>query len=210
VIRSKGQNFTIGPTKDFDGKRAHTPSQLAALNKYSDRLRDYCHQGDPMCAVGSEPVNVYNHLDYFLEHNEEVVAWVAEKAKGESGGQVSQEQPSTSLSTPSPPERSSSALTSSSLILASSSFPTHTNTPSQTSPTTSAIAKSAAASPTPSIIASPTQTATDIFETQSAQAGNTGTSNGNGGTGNDTTGAASALVVSPLFAVAAAVVVLAI
>jgi hypothetical protein len=208
VIRSKGQNFTIGPTKDFDGKRAHTPSQLANLNKYSDRLRDYCHQGDPMCAVGSEPVNVYNHLDYFLEHNEEVVLWVVEKAKAESGGQVSQEQHSTPSPTPIP-ERSSSALTPSSPILASSSFPTHTNNSSQSSSATSAIAKSAVASPTPSSVASATRTATDFSETHSAQAGNTGTSNGNVGTGNETTGAGSALVVSPLLVAVAAVAILA-
>lgn len=34
-----------------------------------------------MCAVGSEPANVWVHLDYFYGHNEEVVPWVAQKAK---------------------------------------------------------------------------------------------------------------------------------
>jgi hypothetical protein len=82
VIRSRNQNFTIGDGVSFDGQRARTSSQLAALNKYSDRLRDYCHYGDPMCAVGSNPADVYAHLDYFLEHNEEVVPWIVGKAKG--------------------------------------------------------------------------------------------------------------------------------
>lgn len=35
-----------------------------------------------MCAVGSDPVDVMAHLDYFLEHNDEVAKWVAGKAKG--------------------------------------------------------------------------------------------------------------------------------
>jgi acetylxylan esterase len=84
VARSRNQNFTIGDGKPFDGTRARTTEQLAALNKYSDRLRDYCHFGDPICAVGSTPVQVSQHLDYFIMHNEEVLKWVTEKAKGTS------------------------------------------------------------------------------------------------------------------------------
>ncbi|KAH8711922.1 Alpha/Beta hydrolase protein [Phaeosphaeriaceae sp. PMI808] len=81
VSRSRNQNFTIGDGVNFDGRRARTPSQLTALNKFSNVLRDYCHHGDPMCAVGSQPESTWAHLDYFLAHNEEVVAWVAEVAK---------------------------------------------------------------------------------------------------------------------------------
>lgn len=84
VARSRDQNYTIGDGKSFDGTRARTTEQLSALNKYSDRLRDYCHHGDPICAVGSEPVDVAQHLDYFILHNEEVVKWVTEKAKSSS------------------------------------------------------------------------------------------------------------------------------
>ncbi|KAH7070088.1 Alpha/Beta hydrolase protein [Paraphoma chrysanthemicola] len=85
VIRSRNQKFTIGDGVNYDGRRARTPAQLAALNRYSDRFRDYCHYGDPMCAVGSEPANVYVHLDYFLEHNAEVISWISEKAKADTG-----------------------------------------------------------------------------------------------------------------------------
>ncbi|KAL5114613.1 hypothetical protein ACEQ8H_007518 [Pleosporales sp. CAS-2024a] len=81
VARSRNQNYTVGDGKPFDGTRARTPAQLAALNAYSDRLREYCHFGDPICAVGSQPVDVKQHLDYFLLHNDEVIAWVTEKAK---------------------------------------------------------------------------------------------------------------------------------
>jgi hypothetical protein len=57
---------------------------LDALSKFSDRLRDYCHSGDPICAVGSLPVSVDNHLNYFEEHNAEVLAWVVNKAMGKA------------------------------------------------------------------------------------------------------------------------------
>jgi hypothetical protein len=84
VARSKNQNFTMSEGKDYDGMRARTPEQLAALAKYSDRLRDYCHHGDPICAVGSTPVVVMAHLNYFEKHNDEVATWVTEKATGSS------------------------------------------------------------------------------------------------------------------------------
>ena len=67
---------------NYDGQRARTTEQLEALNKYSSVFLDYCHYGDPMCAVGSDPANVTAHLDYFLEHNDEVAKWVAAKAQG--------------------------------------------------------------------------------------------------------------------------------
>lgn len=84
VVRNKDQNFTVGEGVNYDGRRARTPEQLSALQKYSSVFLDYCHYGDPMCAVGSEPANTTAHLDYFLEHNEEVSQWVAGKAKGKA------------------------------------------------------------------------------------------------------------------------------
>ena len=223
VVRSRDQNFTIGDGKNFDGRRARTPSQLAALNKYSDRLRDYCHYGDPMCAVGSTPADVYVHLDYFLEHNEEVVSWVAEKAKANNGKVSEEDRPSepspspssSPSSTPSPQQVSSPAQIStpskpspspqaspspSSSTPPLSSISAKTNTPLQSSSPTSAIAKSAAApSATPSIIASATRSTTDTSEAQPAQTGNAQTGSGN-------TGAASTLSMSSGFGSSVAIV----
>jgi hypothetical protein len=90
VVRSRDQNFTVGEGVNYDGRRARTPEQLSALQKYSSVFLDYCHYGDPMCAVGSEPADVYAHLDYFLEHNEEVSKWIAGKAKGKAVSAPSQ------------------------------------------------------------------------------------------------------------------------
>jgi len=84
VARNRDQNFTVGEGVNYDGTRARAPDQLTALQKYSSVLLDYCHYGDPICAVGSEPVNVTSHLDYFFEHNEEVTKWVVSKARGEA------------------------------------------------------------------------------------------------------------------------------
>ena len=97
VVRSRDQNFTVGGGKDFDGRRARTPEQLSALNEYADQLLDYCHYGDNMCAVGSEPADAQNHLDYFIEHNEEAVKWVVQMAKADgkvSSGSDSPTKPS--------------------------------------------------------------------------------------------------------------------
>ncbi|KAF2847476.1 carbohydrate esterase family 5 protein [Plenodomus tracheiphilus IPT5] len=85
VIRSRDTNFTVGDGKPFDGRRARTPEQLSALEKYSDVFLDYCHYGDPMCAVGSTPESVEHHLNYFIQHNEEVTKWFVDMAKANKG-----------------------------------------------------------------------------------------------------------------------------
>lgn len=93
VIRSRDTNFTVGDGKHFDGRRARTTSQLFALEKYSDVLLDYCHFGDPMCAVGSTPENVEHHLNYFVQHNEEVIKWFVSMAKTNKGTENSGNTP---------------------------------------------------------------------------------------------------------------------
>lgn len=84
VARNKNQNFTVGEGVNFDGTRARSNEQLEALQQYSEVLLDYCHGSDPICAIGSDPYNVTRHLDYFLEHNEEVTKWIVGKAQGKA------------------------------------------------------------------------------------------------------------------------------
>jgi hypothetical protein len=91
VVRSRDQNFTVGRGVDYDGTSARSPEHLEGLNAYADVLLDYCHYGDPICAVGSEPQDVNEHLNYFMQHNPEVIKWVAGMAK--ASGDVS-EKPS--------------------------------------------------------------------------------------------------------------------
>ncbi|KAJ4334394.1 hypothetical protein N0V95_009184 [Ascochyta clinopodiicola] len=97
VVRSKNQNFTVGEGLNYDGTHARTPESLEVLQKYSNVFLDYCHYGDPICAVGSQPADVMAHLDYFLEHNEEVTKWVVGKAKGKAVSVSSQPTASKSL-----------------------------------------------------------------------------------------------------------------
>jgi hypothetical protein len=191
VIRSRNQNFTLAGGVDYDGQRARTPSQLEALNKYSDRLRDYCHYGDPMCAVGSTPANVYVHLDYFLERNQEVVQWIVGKAKSSSSnnnnnnnnnninGQVSNgSTPSTSIfpsDTPTP----------------SSIMPTQTSTAIQSTtssqPNASSFTNTLFQSSSSSVLAKP------AIATSTAASLPTGSQSP---TGSGSTGAASSMVSS--------------
>lgn len=83
VVRSRDQNFTVGRGVDYDGQSPRTSAQLAGLNAYSSVLLDYCHYGDPMCAVGSTPPDTTKHLNYFVEHNDEVKKWVVGMAKAD-------------------------------------------------------------------------------------------------------------------------------
>jgi hypothetical protein len=126
VIRSRNQNFTIGDGVNFDGQRAQTAEELEALNKYSDRLRDYCNYGDPMCAVGSSPWTAEAHLNYFLKYNEEVVDWVTEKAKtsvGKSSDGENSSEPSSSLSLSSVVAKTAVVASATSSILMSATLP---------------------------------------------------------------------------------------
>ena len=111
VSRSRDQNFTVGRGKDYDGTRARTSAQLKALSRYSDVLLDYCHYGDPICAVGSEQQDVNEHLNYFLQHNSEVTKCVDAMAKANSDGDVSARptKPVAAVVSPSPVSDASSS-----------------------------------------------------------------------------------------------------
>jgi hypothetical protein len=137
-VRTRDQNFTIGSGKDFDGTSARTPEHLEGLKAYSDVLLDYCHFGDPICAIGSEPQELMAHLDYFLEHNAEVKKWVVQMAKA-SDGQVSSKpsKPAAGSSNTSVPARPAVTSVSPSLISASAT-PTDGSSPAQSGDATGA------------------------------------------------------------------------
>ncbi|EDU49700.1 Cutinase domain containing protein [Pyrenophora tritici-repentis] len=85
VVRSRDQDFTVGQGVNYDGTSPRAPDHLKALNTFSDRFLDYCHYGDPICAVGSLPASVEEHLNYFVKHNAQVIEWVAAMAKVGAG-----------------------------------------------------------------------------------------------------------------------------
>jgi len=140
VVRSRDQNFTVGQGVDYDGTSPRAPDHLKALNAFSDRFLDYCHYGDPICAVGSLPAEVTEHLNYFVKHNAQVIQWAAAMAKASTGDAsakpskptiaVSSSSPSTSVAAR-PAATSSESATPS---LVGTASVTHSNAaPTQTS-----------------------------------------------------------------------------
>jgi hypothetical protein len=138
VVRSRDQNFTVGRGVNYDGTSARSPEHLQGLNAYADVLLDYCHYGDPICAVGSEPQDVNEHLNYFLQHNEEVVKWVSGMAKA-SGDDVSAK--------PSKPVISQSP-SSTSVLAKPAATSSGSATPSPIATATDSVAKNAETSAT--------------------------------------------------------------
>jgi acetylxylan esterase len=78
------QTHNIGNGSSFDGVLARTGSQLASLNVYDDILASWCNHGDPVCAVGSEPVNITAHWSYYDEYAEVASRWVVATALGQT------------------------------------------------------------------------------------------------------------------------------
>ncbi|KAF1969481.1 alpha/beta-hydrolase, partial [Bimuria novae-zelandiae CBS 107.79] len=79
--RTGNQTYSILDLQDFDGTAVRTPEQLAGLAPYKDILREYCNNGDSICAPDSEPTEVKNHLSYFEKYQDEVADWVIGLAK---------------------------------------------------------------------------------------------------------------------------------
>jgi acetylxylan esterase len=83
VRRSPSESYSIKDGRNYTGTAPRSPEQLAGLDQYADILRDYCNHGDPICAVGSEPVDVGQHMNYFESYDEEVMDFIVRVAHGE-------------------------------------------------------------------------------------------------------------------------------
>lgn len=58
--------------------------QLADLNEYEDIVAMWCNAGDPVCAVGSEPVNITAHWSYYDEYTNVASRWVVATVLGQT------------------------------------------------------------------------------------------------------------------------------
>jgi acetylxylan esterase len=58
--------------------------QLADLNEYDDILAMWCNAGDPVCAVGSEPINITAHWSYYEEYTNVASRWVVATVLGQT------------------------------------------------------------------------------------------------------------------------------
>ncbi|ETI21403.1 hypothetical protein G647_07750 [Cladophialophora carrionii CBS 160.54] len=78
------QAYNIGRGSGYSGVLAREGQQLADLNQYDDILAMWCNAGDPVCAVGSEPVNITAHWSYYDEYTDVASRWVVATALGQS------------------------------------------------------------------------------------------------------------------------------
>jgi len=76
VRKTRGQSYNFLNGGNTDGALPRPANQLANLNGYADRMRNYCDATDPVCAGGSV---VANHLNYFEKYTNSAAAWVQEK-----------------------------------------------------------------------------------------------------------------------------------
>lgn len=137
TVRSKGENYTVKGGQDFDGTSARTDASNEAIAPYAAKgiLKEWCNKGDPICAKGSTPSSVENHLNYFFKYTDEASKWVVKTVK--NGGSSSDEDED---------EEETSSTTSSAT---SSSSATPTPTASTTQHPKAAKQSTATATPTP-------------------------------------------------------------
>lgn len=83
VRRSPSEPYSVKSGRNYTGTSPRSSSQIAGLEPYTDILRDYCNFGDPICAIGSEPADVGQHMNYFELYDEEAADFVVRSAQGE-------------------------------------------------------------------------------------------------------------------------------
>lgn len=86
VRHTANQTYNYGTGAAYDGTRARNGTQLEDLQQYGGVLRSWCNYGDPICAVGSEPVDVNQHLNYFELYVEEASEWVVQTSMADVTG----------------------------------------------------------------------------------------------------------------------------
>ncbi|KAF2021567.1 carbohydrate esterase family 5 protein [Aaosphaeria arxii CBS 175.79] len=88
TVRSAGNNYTLKGGENYDGQSKRIDSSNKILDTYAveGRLRAWCNFGDPICAKGSQPSDVKNHLNYFINYTEEGAQWIIETVKNGGPG----------------------------------------------------------------------------------------------------------------------------
>lgn len=83
TVRRAGTTYTLGGGRAFNGTAPRPQRFQNNLQTYADAglLREYCNEGDPICAIGSEPSSMNNHLSYFEKYTTEAVNWTIATAR---------------------------------------------------------------------------------------------------------------------------------
>lgn len=82
------QTYNVGRGSTYNGVLARQGQQLLDLNQYKDIIAMWCNAGDPVCAVGSEPVNITAHWSYYDEYTNIASRWVVATALGSDDVQL--------------------------------------------------------------------------------------------------------------------------
>lgn len=73
------QPWNFGSGSSMDGLYPRNATQLANLEPYADRMRNWCVDTDPICAGGSidmENAKVSDHLNYFNVDSQSAASWI--------------------------------------------------------------------------------------------------------------------------------------
>lgn len=77
-VANQPYNYLNGSAWSSDNPRY--PDSLANMNLFSDLIRDYCDETDPVCCTESPgPFVIANHLNYFDRYSNDAAAWVKTK-----------------------------------------------------------------------------------------------------------------------------------
>ncbi|WQF85723.1 Putative cutinase/acetylxylan esterase, alpha/Beta hydrolase [Colletotrichum destructivum] len=73
------QTYNVGNVSaaDATGKYPRTAAQLTNLNKYADRIRDFCNFHDGVCDARGSDLSA--HLAYSADYDAEAIAWLQSK-----------------------------------------------------------------------------------------------------------------------------------
>lgn len=85
TVRAAGTSYTLGGGRNFNGTAARPAKYQNNLSTYANLglIREYCNEGDPICAIGSEPSAMSNHLSYFDKYTDEAVKWAVATARSQ-------------------------------------------------------------------------------------------------------------------------------
>lgn len=79
-VANQPYNYLNGSGYSSDNPRSFYPESLAQMNLYSDIIRDYCDETDPVCCTeGLGPFVIDNHLNYFDRYSSDAATWIKSK-----------------------------------------------------------------------------------------------------------------------------------
>jgi hypothetical protein len=76
VRHTANQTYNFGNGSAYDGWFPRTTEMLANLNKYADRMRDWCVVTDPICAAHLPNYDEESHLDYYNVDSQAAASWI--------------------------------------------------------------------------------------------------------------------------------------